>query len=118
MSNESLPIRAPGRRSSGVPLRIAVLLAAVLLAPLATLALPRSDTVAVIGAPGSGLDGMAALVARARGSIVRTGGLANVIVAVSADPGFAGRLYGAGAWLVLDPVALGGCLTSSARTAS
>jgi hypothetical protein len=111
MSTETLPISAP--RRPGAPLRIAALAAALLVAPLATLAVPRSGTVAVVGAPGANAGGMAALVARAGGSIVRPGGLANVIVAVSAEPGFAGRLYGAGAWLVLDPVVLGGCLTSS-----
>lgn len=72
---------------------------------------------AVIAAPWKGLDGMAGLVAAADGRIVDGGRLPNVIFAQSDRPGFAAALYRAGAWLVLDPVLLRGCLGSGGRSA-
>ena len=43
------------------------------------------------------------------GAILRTGGLAGVLVVQSPEPGFADRLRAAGAWVLLNPRALGGC---------
>lgn len=51
-----------------------------------------------------------ARVARAGGAIVRVGLFHNILVAHGDDPTFADRIGKAGAWLIVDPVALGGCL--------
>ncbi|MCF4128174.1 hypothetical protein [Methylobacterium sp. SyP6R] len=80
----------------------------LLLAPLLVVAVPRSEAVAVLGRPGSGIAEAAGIVAAAGGVLVRTGA-AGLVVARSSEAGFVGRLYGAGAWLVLDPVVAGGC---------
>ncbi len=53
-------------------------------------------------------------VAKAGGDVVRAGVLPTILVAHGDDPGFPARLHEAGAWLVLDPFALGGCLTGNA----
>ena len=50
------------------------------------------------------------LIARAGGELVDVGGMASVVIAHSARSGFVPALYGAGAWLVVDPARLGGCL--------
>jgi len=44
------------------------------------------------------------------GAIVRQGALPSLLVVQSAEPGFRGRLRAAGAWVLLDPKAVGGCL--------
>ncbi|MDR3529202.1 MAG: hypothetical protein P4L90_01405 [Rhodopila sp.] len=44
------------------------------------------------------------------GDIVDVGRLANIVIVYSARPGFVRALYRAGAWLVIDPVGLRGCL--------
>lgn len=43
---------------------------------------------------------------------LRVGGLANLIVVDLGERGSIERLYESGAWLVLDPVAAGSCLTA------
>jgi hypothetical protein len=50
------------------------------------------------------------LVGIAGGDIVDLGGSANIVVAHSENPGFTRALYHAGAWLVIDPMGLRGCL--------
>jgi hypothetical protein len=50
------------------------------------------------------------LVAIAGGDIIDFGGSSNVVIAHSDNPGFVRGLYHAGAWLVIDPVILRGCL--------
>lgn len=65
---------------------------------------------AVIAAPWRGLNEMVSLVAAADGTIVDVGGASNVIIASSDSPAFITALYRAGAWLVLDPILLRGCL--------
>lgn len=80
----------------------------LLLAPLLVVAVPRSEAVAVLGRPGGGIAEAAAIVTAAGGTLVRAGA-AGLVVARSSEAGFVGRLYGAGAWLVLDPVVAGGC---------
>lgn len=52
-------------------------------------------------------------VAGAGGSIVRIGALPTFVVVTSADPSFHDRLRTAGAWFLVNPVALGGCLSGS-----
>ncbi|TGD94284.1 hypothetical protein [Methylobacterium nonmethylotrophicum] len=80
----------------------------LLLTPLLVVALPRSETVAVLGRPGGGARDAVAIVAAAGGTLLRAGG-AGLVVARSDEAGFVRRLYGAGAWLVLDPAVAGGC---------
>jgi hypothetical protein len=46
------------------------------------------------------------------GSIVRFGGLASILVLTSATPDFNQRLHDAGAWVLLDAQAFGGCATT------
>lgn len=67
---------------------------------------------AVIAAPWWSLSRTAELVGAAEGDILDIGGLPNVVIAHSDDPGFVAALYRKGAWLVLDPVLLRGCLGS------
>lgn len=99
----------------GAPLRLALTLALVAVAPLLVLAIPRGETVAVVGAPWMAAEGMMAIVAKADGSAVRAGAHANVLIAHSALPDFVGRLYGAGAWLVMDARLGLGCSNSRSR---
>jgi hypothetical protein len=58
------------------------------------------------------------LVHAAGGGIVEVGGLSNVLIVHSADQNFVAALYQAGAWLVIDPLKLRGCLGFSQDPAS
>ena len=49
-------------------------------------------------------------VARMGGRVVRVGAVDSILVVHDEAPGLAARLYAAGAWAVVDPVAFGGCL--------
>jgi hypothetical protein len=51
-----------------------------------------------------------AQVMRSGGLVVRAGALDSILVVHAEGPGLAARLYAAGAWAVVDPVAFGGCL--------
>ncbi|UMY17440.1 hypothetical protein MMB17_22940 [Methylobacterium organophilum] len=88
----------PGVMASGV----------LLVLPFVLLGMPRSDDVAVIGPPADGLAGAARAVAQAGGQIVNAVAGGPILLARSERPGFAARLYAAGAWLVL-PAFGGGC---------
>jgi hypothetical protein len=65
---------------------------------------------AVMAPPWYDLAQTVALVAAAGGDLVDLGGLTNIVVVHSSEPGFVRALYRAGAWLVLDPGLLRGCL--------
>jgi hypothetical protein len=65
---------------------------------------------AVIAPPWYNFVQTAGLVATAGGDIVDFGAIADVVIAHSENPGFVRALYRAGAWLVIDPIALRGCL--------
>lgn len=86
------------------------------LVPLAVLALPRSEVVAVVGMPGGGAADSIRIVAEAGGTLLNRGGPDNVVLARSDQAGFATRLYAAGASLVLDGRVAEGCGPSTART--
>lgn len=73
---------------------------------------------AIIAAPWKNLVQTAEMVGAAGGSIIEAGGLPNVIIAHSDAPGFVEALYQAGAWLVIDPVLLRGCLGFDTRRVS
>ncbi|MCG6121314.1 MAG: hypothetical protein MEP57_01205 [Microvirga sp.] len=83
-------------------------------APLALLggARPGADGVAIIFAPWTDAGAAIERVARAGGEIARAGGFPFVTIAVASGPDFARRIREEGAWLLLDPQALGGCLDS------
>lgn len=72
-----------------------------------------SGALAGVFPPGHGTMAAYAAVAAAGGTPIRATGGGLVWVARSAEPGFAGRLRAAGAWLVLDPVVAAGCLAPS-----
>jgi hypothetical protein len=108
-----------GRRQGGATaLPVFVLLLFSLFGPLAVGLMPRDGQTqfAIVAAPWKGAGEMVALVAAADGAILDAGGLPNVIFARSDSPDFAAAAYRAGAWLVLDPVLLRGCLGSGGRT--
>ena len=70
---------------------------------------PGDDVVAVVFPPWWGADRSLAAVASARAAIVRAGGLSSILIVQPAgSDGFA-RLRDAGAWLLLDPKAVGAC---------
>ncbi|WP_210254063.1 hypothetical protein [Methylobacterium sp. 2A] len=83
--------------------------AVALITPLALLAAPQSDTVALVGGAGSGSADVVRMVAEAGGSILNVGGRPDVVIARSDSAGFVARLYAAGARLVLDGGLAGGC---------
>jgi hypothetical protein len=65
---------------------------------------------AVVAPPWFSLAQTAGLVGMAGGDIVEVGGLSSVVIAHSVNPTFVHSVYRAGAWLVIDPVRLRGCL--------
>jgi hypothetical protein len=70
---------------------------------------------AVFAASWHGLVATAEIVGAAGGALMDAGSLPNVVIAHSDDPAFVDALYRAGAWLVLDPVLLRGCLGLGAK---
>jgi hypothetical protein len=79
---------------------------------------PRDDRqVAAIFAPWAGHDAAFLRAATAGGRVVREGILDNILVVRAERPGLIGRLYAAGAWIVIDPVAFGGCLVKGSSQA-
>jgi hypothetical protein len=105
----------PFRQSRGRTLRLVLILAVMTALPALSLAMPRSNVVAVVGPAQAAPAAMAVLVARAGGSLVRAGGFDNIVVATFEEPGFIGRLYAAGAWAVLDPIVAGGCASQQEK---
>jgi hypothetical protein len=106
------------RRASGWPAALvaaALILASVL--PIAWLeARPRNDRdVAVMFAPWTTRGAVLARVTIAEGFIVREGIIDSIVVVHGGGAGLIDRLYAAGAWAVVDPVAFGGCLVRSSR---
>ena len=65
---------------------------------------------AVMAPPWYSLGQTIGLVDTAGGQIVGFGDLRNVVIVHSDHPRFVRALYSAGAWLVIDPVGLRGCL--------
>jgi hypothetical protein len=72
---------------------------------------PRDGAdVAAVFAPWATRESAFARVVAAGGTVVRQGTLDTILVVHGGNPGLIGRLYAAGAWAVIDPVAFGGCL--------
>lgn len=93
----------------------AAVLGAASLVPLIWLeARPRGgNEVAAVFPPWTGRERAFAQAIAAGGLVVREGARDWILV-VEGDPTDIGeRLYASGAWLVIDPVAFGGCLTRS-----
>lgn len=90
----------------------AMLIGAASVVPLAWLqARPRGFAeVAAVFPPWIGGERAFARVLAARGLVVREGARDWILVVHGDDPGLIRRLYAAGAWAVIDPVAFGGCL--------
>lgn len=65
---------------------------------------------AVIAPPWYDLRRTITLIQTAGGGVADIGGPANIVIAHSEKPGFVRALYGAGAWLVIDPMQLRGCV--------
>jgi hypothetical protein len=94
------------------------LAAASVLAMAALQAYPRDGTqVAAWFAPWTGGGEVMVRVAEADGLVVRRGLFDSIVVVRSDAPGLIHRLYGAGAWLVIDPDVFGGCLAGRSDTA-
>jgi hypothetical protein len=120
MDDESQPDCKPSmpeRPREALSLRHAIpallLLCAGLVGSAAVSVVPRADAqvVAVVMRPGSSIVDAAALAERTDAALVRSGMLSNIWILASSRAGLARRLAAAGAWLVLDPVAGGGCLS-------
>jgi len=102
-------------RSSAGAAAAALLLAIAGAMPIAWLQARPHDLreVAVIFAPWTTPDAVLARVRAADGLIVRAGAFSGIVVVHGDSPELASRLYRAGAWAVLDPIAFGGCLVAT-----
>jgi hypothetical protein len=90
---------------------VTALAVASVLAMAALQAHPRDGAqVAAVFSPWTDDGGAIARVAQAGGLVVRRGIVDTIVVVQSDQPGLIARLYAAGAWLVIDPGTLGGCL--------
>lgn len=89
---------------------VLMLLASLLLASFAGLAPTAGRPVAAIFPPWWNATQVFEAVARAGGPFIRFGAFPFIAVTVSPDPAVAARLRAAGAFLVLDAQALGGCV--------
>jgi hypothetical protein len=124
LSNDALPGLAPhGRRSdrarsapSKAKVRDFLPAGALLIVGLGVLAIAtlspsgRHGQYAVIAPPWYSLAQTISLVRAANGGIVDVGNPGNMVIAFSDKPDFVRALYRAGAWLVIDPMRLRGCL--------
>lgn len=102
-----------GKRVTGWPACFAgALMLPASVAPIAWLeAQPRDvHEVAAVFAPWVTGDEALARIVAAHALPVRAGVIGSILVVYSDRPKLAERLYAAGAWAVLDPVAFGGCL--------
>ena len=98
--------------------RVSLLLAFSLFtlgAPLALIAGPEDmgEGVAVVFAPWTDEATAMSRVGAAGGAVIRAGGADFISVAIPQSPDFADAIRAAGAWLLLDPQLVGGCMTST-----
>lgn len=75
-----------------------------------TLAPPDNGPVAALFAPFLSRTEVMHRIAAADGALIRHGLFDSIVVVAADDPGLAGRLRDAGAWLVANPLAVGACL--------
>lgn len=79
---------------------------------------PRDGAdVAAIFPPWATRESAFARAVAAGGMVVRQGTLDTILVVHGGKPGLIERLYAAGAWAVIDPVAFGGCLVKGPSAA-
>jgi len=103
-------------RSGARGWRAALAASAISLASFAALAWvqsrpqPGAAEVAAIFPPWIAPERAFAQVVTAGGLVVRQGAFDSIFVVHAEDSGLIDRLYAAGAWAVIDPVAFGGCL--------
>jgi hypothetical protein len=71
---------------------------------------PGAAEVAAIFPPWIAPERALAQIAGAGGLVVRQGAFDSIVVVHGEEAGLVDRLYAAGAWAVIDPVAFGGCL--------
>jgi hypothetical protein len=97
----------------------AALLSVASVVPVAWLqARPRGFAeVAAIFPPWTGREQAFGAVVAADALVVREGARDWILVVHGDEPGVIGRLYAAGAWAVIDPVAFGGCLARPVEAA-
>jgi hypothetical protein len=101
--------------SWGSSRKILINAALIALAFVITTALPSGNgPVAVFAAPWS--DNAAEIASRAGGKLVVTGRSDRIVVAISDNDDFVGRLYRSGAILVTDPRYAVGCRANSGET--
>lgn len=98
--------------------RISFLLAFSILtlgAPLALIAGPKDidEGVAVVFPPWIDEATAMSRVGAAGGAVIRTGNVGFISVAMPQSPDFANDIRAAGAWLLLDPQVVGGCMTTT-----
>ena len=84
-------------------------------APLALMAGPKDmgEGVAIVFAPWTDEATAMSRVGAAGGAVVRAGGAGFISVAMPQSPEFAKDIRAAGAWLLLDPQIVGGCMTGT-----
>jgi hypothetical protein len=95
------------------PMTAAIALLAASVAPMAWIeAQPRdAGTVAAVYPPWFDADRTIRRAAEAGGAVVRFGAIGAIVVVHDDKPGLSDRLRASGAWFVLDPQFLGGCLS-------
>lgn len=74
-----------------------------------------SQGVAVIFSPWTSASDVLSHAVAAGGRFVRFGGLPFIAVVIPDDAAFADRMFGKGAWLVVDAQAQGGCSAANIR---
>jgi hypothetical protein len=107
------------RQSGGWPAAVAAVTIVASVVPIVWIqAQPRDDAdVAAIFAPWATREGAFARTIAAGGMVVRQGTIDTILVVHRGNPGLIDRLYAAGAWAVIDPVAFGGCLVTGPSVA-
>lgn len=105
------------RKAGGWVIATAVGMVVLSVVPVIWLAAQPRDgaDVAAVFAPWTSRESAFARVVAAGGRVVRQGTLDTILVVHGGNPGLIGRLYAAGAWAVIDPVAFGGCLVKGSN---
>ncbi len=93
-----------------VPAVVLMLSSLVVLIVAATAPPTDGRPVAAVFGPGLTLAETIARVGPTGATIVRTGGLDNIVIVQSDDPALVQHLRAAGAWLIVDPRAVAACL--------
>ncbi|MEZ5934324.1 MAG: hypothetical protein R3F54_20770 [Alphaproteobacteria bacterium] len=87
-----------------------ITLSSAVLAGATSLGAPASGKVGIVFSPGLPEAEAVRRVVAAGGLPINVGAFENIVVAWAESPGFPSRVRDEGAWLVVDPQSLGGCL--------